>query len=110
MIEGLDISVENRYEILRDEDFLREYGPARRVVELLETSLSNGNCARTRSALAELGIKVDELDTEGSVRAYLDGLNQERLIRERLGPGKVNPKEEKFRIYYGKLALMCRVL
>ena len=109
MVEGLDSSVESRYEILRDGDFLREYTRVREVVNLLEANLRKGNGSKTRSTLVGLGIKVDELDTEGIIAGYLEGLNQERLNRIRLG-GKVNPKEEKFGIYYSYLTMICRVL
>ena len=50
MVEGLDISVEDKYGLLKEGDFLREYGPAGRVVVLLERNLRNGNGARTRAA------------------------------------------------------------
>ena len=110
MVEGLDISVEDRYGILRDESFLRDYGPAGRVVERLESNLKNGNRERTKRSLAELGIKVDSLDDKAIISAYLEGLNQERLTRMRVGSENVNPKTEKFRTHYGTMALMCRVL
>ncbi|GEM_PF-5151241 len=117
MVEGLDLSVESRYELLRGKyvllrypAFLEEYGPAWRVVELLERNLSNGNRERTRRGLAELGVKVDGLDDGAIISAYLYGLNRERLTRARLGPKRVNPKEQKFKIHYGSMAIMCREL
>ncbi len=95
VVEGLDVTVKEKYVILRDVDFLREYGPVKGVVELLENNLRNRNGEKTRRDIIELGIPVDKLGVEGTVGEYLSRLKQ---------------GDEKVRTHYGKLALMCRVL
>ena len=95
MVEGLDVTIEDKYLILRDADFLREYGPAASVARLLESNLNKGNSVRTRRDLEDLGIKVAELEVVGSVKEYLERLRQ---------------GDEAVRAHYGALARICRKL
>jgi len=76
MVEGLELTVERRYGILRDRDFVEQYKDVVRVAKILDTSIRNGNSGNVLGAFKRLGVRglgdyLEKLkDGDKNVRAY----------------------------------------
>jgi hypothetical protein len=85
MVEGLDSSVTDKYEVLRDGAFLREFGPVKEVVQEMINKIGNDG-EKLRKSLADLGIKVTQSDYDSGIQQYLERLQQgDRAVRNHYG-------------------------
>ncbi len=68
MVEGLELTVEQKYTILTDPTFLQQYPGVKEIAKILDNSATNGNRSNILEVFRRLGTK--------DLGQYLEKLSQ----------------------------------